>query len=65
MDVGPESLKAAQAVFDRATGRSLRAYTAIMSLLEFMHVGVPPLREHFVERFADGIKDLSNISAWD
>jgi hypothetical protein len=48
MGIDPEQAKQAQVLFDRATGRSMRAYRLIASLLYFMRHGVSSARETLV-----------------
>jgi hypothetical protein len=58
MSIDPEIVAKAQAVFDHAGGRSLRAYRLIASLLEFMRYGEASAREGFVGDSRQAIKQL-------
>src|SRR5688572_29907282 len=58
MAVDPEIAKQAQAIFDHAGGRALRAYRLIASLLEFMRHGAPSARERLVVDAAHAARDL-------
>lgn len=58
MPVDPDVVKEAQAVFDHASGRSMRAYRLIASLLEFMHYGADAAREGFAVGAAQAVREL-------
>jgi hypothetical protein len=58
MSVDPEIAKQAQAIFDHAGGRALRAYRLIASLLEFMRHGAPSAKEGLVADAARAAREL-------
>ena len=56
MPVGPEV--EAQSIFDHASGRSMRAYRLIASLLQFMTYGADAARESLAVAATQAVKDL-------
>lgn len=58
MSADPELVKQAQAIFDLAGGRALRAYRLIASLLEFMRHGAPSAKEGLVADAARAVREL-------
>jgi hypothetical protein len=58
MSLDPEIAKQAQAIFDNAGGRALRAYRLIASLLEFMQHGAPSAKEGLVADAARAVHEL-------
>jgi hypothetical protein len=58
MSVDPQIAKQAQAIFDHASGRALRAYRLIASLLEFMRYGASSAKESLVTEAARAARDL-------
>ena len=59
MGIDPKHAKPAQALFDQAMGRSMRAYRLIASLLDFMRHGVPSAREALVPRLEQTARELA------